>query len=109
MTRQNKFKCKDQEVATGEVGKAEIWSGESGEEKEPKRLKTEAKLAELAKKAVQGLAELDSQVRTAESVNFECIKTCETDPIPQRQNILENCMICSWNRQVLKLRRPGFT
>ncbi len=73
---------KDRVVATGEVGKAEVLSGESEWEKEPKRLKTEEKPAELAKKAVQGLAELDSQVRTAESINSECIKTWEADPIP---------------------------
>ena len=69
-----KLKCKDQEVATGEVGKVEMLSDASEEEKEPKRLKTnEEKVAAPAKETVQRLEELES---------LECIKTCETDPIP---------------------------
>ena len=71
-----KLKCKDQEVATGEreVGKVEMLSDASEEEKEPKRLKTnEEKVVAPAKETVQRLEELES---------LECIKTCETDPIP---------------------------
>ena len=55
-----KLKCKDQEVATGEreVGKVEILSDASEEEKEPKRSKTnEEKVVAPAKEIVQRLEE----------------------------------------------------
>ena len=95
------MKCKDQEVATGEVGKVEMLSDASEEEKEPKRLKTnEEKVAAPAKETVQRLEELES---------FECIKTCETDPIPTIIHKTRKWYDLQMERQVLKLRRLGFT
>ena len=68
-------------------------SDETDGEKKPKSAKTNADaMAELAQKGGQGFActsmwwgcpeQLGVRVRQLEAVDFECVRTCEADPIP---------------------------
>ena len=67
-----------------EAAQAAKTEGGNGKPKKTKTTKSNADMmSELAVKGGQGFVQLESRVRALESVNFECIQTCETDPVPE--------------------------